>query len=78
MATVREKRIDSLLARAHKKTLDVYDKAFPDKPAPEPFWEALARLELRLLETKGGAAELKAAEMAYHRGLKRVCRDQQA
>jgi hypothetical protein len=61
----------------HKRTLDAYDRAkITDL---EKFWVDLARLETRLLAVtskKTSSMELKAAEMAYNRGLKRICHDQ--
>jgi hypothetical protein len=65
----------------HKKTLDAYDKAFPNEAAPQEFWDNLTRLEKRLLAAtseKTSAVSLKAAEMAYNRGLKRICHDKPA
>jgi len=58
--------------------LDAYDKAFPGEPASDRFWQGLTHLEKRLLAVtskKASAMELKAAEMAYNRGLKRICHD---
>lgn len=65
----------------HKSTLDAYGKAFPGEAAPRAFWDALTRLEERLLAAtseKTSAVSLKAAEMAYNRGLKRICHDKPA
>jgi hypothetical protein len=64
------------LIRVQTKTLDLYEKAFPDKPASETFWVALARLEKRLMESldkkRLTIMDLKMAEMDYTRGIKRI------
>ncbi len=76
VSTVHERRTSSLLIRVHKQTLDVYEREFPGEPATMKFWMDLEHLEKRLLAVtrkKASAVELKAAEMAYNRGLKRIC-----
>lgn len=82
MSTVQARRISSLLARTDRKACDLYDNTFPDNPAPNQFWEKLAHLEQRLQVTLDkehpSSMDLKMAEMAYTRGLKRICREQQA
>ncbi len=82
MSTVQARRISSLLQRIESKTLNLYDKTFPKDPAPESLWDKLAHLEERLqvvLDKKSPTSmDLKMAEMAYTRGIKRILRGQQA